>query len=1067
MKIYFLIVSCMLLGIHKGRTQHKIKGSVVDVDGRPIEKASISIGTGGQIVFSDARGLFQFNTPLSAGAIHISHVGYHGYTAHFNDSTSFLKVILTGEARILEEVVVSTGYQRIPKERATGSFVQLDSALLNNRITTNILERLDGIAPGLQFDNRSGSAPRLNIRGINTLSDALTQPLVVVDNFPFEGDIGNINPNDVESVTLLRDAAATSIWGARAGNGVIVINMKKPLADQPTQISATANATVGEKPNLYYYPHMRAADFIDMELMLYENGFYDTQLNGVNARRYVFSPVVDILHKRDNGLLNEADAMAAIDGYRGYDYREEMMRYFYRPSVKQQYNVSLSGGDSRSAYRLSVGYDDNAGTTINNHMGRLTLRATNTLKPVERMELQTVVAYTQSNTANGVGAATSYPIVVGGGKSNLYPYARLVGDGGEALAIPYQYNYNFVDTAGNGKLLDWKMRPYDERHNAGMNRRTQHLIANLNVNYGITDWLKIEGLYAFEKQMGEMQTVYSERSFYARNEINRFTQVAGESVTHIIPPGGILNSANSGMESHRVRLQLNMDRTFRGIQNVTVFVGSEVSHRPDKSSGFRAYGYNEHLLTTQQVDYVNTYPVYGGLAGDSRVDWYGGLDAGLRRFVSFYGNGAYSYDRKYIVSLSARRDASNLFGVATNDRWNPLWSAGAAWVATRERFLTGVQWLDLLKVRATYGHSGNSGGMASTLPVITYLSPSSSWRTNLGRAMITTLPNPQLKWEDVRMINYAIDFSVFGGRVSGTFEYYTKKSTDLITDDALDPTTGFSSIRRNVGEVKGRGFDIQVTTRNLNGAFEWNSTVLLSNNTSRVTKYYGAQHASLTYASYAGTSLLPTLDKPLYPIFSYRFAGLDPQTGDPQGFLAGEVSKNYSGLLADSMQYLRYHGTALPPYYGSLQNSFRWKGVELFINITYKFGHYFQRQTINYAALFNSWATHRDFDRRWQAPGDERITTVPSLVYPANSARDNFYAYSDANIDKGDVIRLQDIRLAYTFKPKWLGKTNQLQVNCNVNNAALLWSANQSGLDPDYYELPPARAYTIGLSATF
>lgn len=1062
-----LLFSACLLGIHLAIAQRTIEGVTLDTLGRPLEKASVQVMDSRQTLTADNKGRFRFNTSQPEGNIQISHLGYYSQSIAFNDTTRFLRILLLQDTRILEEVMVNTGYQSIPKERATGSFAQIDNTKFNNRVTTDVLERLDGIVPGLQFDNRSAPSLRLNIRGINTLASARTQPLIVVDNFPFEGDISNINPNDVESVTLLKDAAATSIWGARAGNGVIVINMKKALTEHPVQLSVTANTTIGEKPDLYYYPRMNASDFIDVEMMLYESHVYDSQLNGNLANRYVFSPVIDLLHQRDRGLISDVNAKATIDSYRNLDYRDDMMRYFYRTSVNQQYNFNLSGGSRNHAYRLSAGYDHNSGTSVRSDRERITLRATNTFRPVSRLGIQTVIAYVQANTANSAGTATSYPISPGGGKTNLYPYAKLVGDDGSALAIPYLYNYNFVDTTGNGKLLDWKLRPYEEIGLAQITSKTHHVTANLNLSYDILPGLKIEGMYAFEKQLGTMQTLYGEQSFYARNQINRFTQIQGESVTHVVPLGGIVSRSNTDMESHRGRMQVNLDKTFNGKHGITVFAGSEILHRPDRSAGFRAYGYDERLLTTQPVDYVNTYPIYAGLAGNSRIEWSGGMNSAVRRFVSFYANGAYNHDGRYILSPSARRDASNLFGVATNDRWNPLWSSGVAWVASKEQFLRNVSWLDMLKFRATYGHSGNSGGSASTLPIIYYVSPSSSWRTSLSRAMVSTLPNPHLKWEDVRMINYAVDFSLLKGRISGSLEYYTKKSTDLITDDALDPTTGFTSISRNVGEVQGRGFDLQINSKNIDGAFKWNTTLILSNSRSWVAEYEGDPRSALTYTAYTGTSLMPTLDRQLYPVFSYRFTGLDHETGNPLGLLDNQVSDAYSQLLADSLSNLVYHGTALPPYYGSLQSSFHWKRFELFLNITYKFGHYFQRETINYYTLFNGWETHSDFEKRWQQPGDEQFTTVPSMIYPANSARDNFYAYSEANIEKGDLIRLQDVRLTYTFTPKLSGKTLPLRINFNMNNVGLLWKANKSGLDPDYYELPAARTYTIGLSTTF
>lgn len=1063
----YIILVCILFSFSISYSQRIINGKIIGEDGKALEGVTIDINQENRFVVSDTLGRFQFNPTHYYGVITASHVGYQRAMLEYNSETSYLNLTLIPDRHQLEEVEVNTGYQQIPKERATGSFVQIDNEQLTRRITTNVLERLDGIAPGLQFDNRSESSVKLNIRGINTMSDALMQPLIVVDNFPYEGDLNAINPNDVESVTLLKDAAATSIWGARAGNGVIVINMKKPLDDQGFKVSVTVNSTIGEKPDLYYYQRMNSSDFIDTEMMLFNKDFYNSNLNGTNVHKYVFSPVVDLLHQHSIGKLTEAEAINEIDRYRAIDYRDDMQKYFYRSSINQQYNINLAGGSNKTAYRVSIGFDDNRGDKVGSGLKRYTIRSSNIIKPTDRFTIQTTLGYTQSENIYSAGFQ-DYPIVTGGGKTHLYPYAKLVNNSAEALATPFTYNIHYVDTIGNGRLLDWKFKPYDEITNSSGTTNAHHFTANLNLNYELLKGINFEALYAFQKETSKNQTIRSERSFYTRNLINQFTQIDGESVKYIIPVGGIVNASNSEMQSHKARVQLSLDRTFYDKHALTVFLGSEISHRPSSSEGFNAYGYNEHLLTTQHVDYVNAYPIYDGLTSNSRIPFAGGFDSRVQRYVSLYGNGAYTYDKRFIASLSARRDASNLFGVKINDKWNPLWSVGLSWIVTEESFMKSLKWLDFLKVRSTYGHSGNAGGVASTLPIISHSATlSSTAMTNLPRALVSALPNPYLKWEDVRMVNYAIDFSFLNRKISGTFEYYTKKSADLISADALDPTTGFNNITSNIGMIRGHGFDFQINSKNIDRVFKWNTTFLLSKNKDKVKKFHGTMSSTLTYAAYSGSSLRPIQDKLLYPVFSYRSAGLDTESGDPQGYMQGELSKDYSKLLTDSLQNLNYHGTGLPPYYGSFQNTFRWKQLELMFNITYKFGHFFQKETINYHALFNSWITHGDYVTRWQQPGDEKQTTVPSMVYPSNANRDNFYAYSDANIERGDLIRLKDIRFAYSFVPRWGHKVMPVSVYFTANNVGRLWTANKSGIDSDYRALPAPRSYSLGLSASF
>src|SRR5690606_17271322 len=280
--------------------------------------------------------------------------------------------------------------------------------------------------------------------------------------------------------------------------------------------------------------------------------------------------------------------------------------------------------------------------------------------------------------------------------------------------------------------------------------------------------------------------------------------------------------------------------------------------------------------------------------------------------------------------------------------------------------------------------------------------------------------------------------------------------------------TGFNTAERNVGEIWTKGLDVELNGRFKTEAVEWHTAVGLSIAKNTVAKFYGNPAANSQYVSNAGNTLNPVLDRSLYPVFSCRFAGLDPATGDPMGVYMGAHSVDYSRLLNDSLQNLVYHGTALPPYYGFWRGNVSWKGFDFSFSISYKFGHYFQKETINYYSLFNSWNGHADYALRWQNPGDERHTTVPSMVYPVSSNRENFYARSEANIERADLVRLQDIRLAYAFGIGKHGK-RPIGLSCylSANNVGLLWSATDSGIDPDYNGLPPQTTYSFGLNVNF
>lgn len=1048
------------------KAQHIYTGTVVDESAHPIAGASITLLKTKTQTRTDREGKFQVSATDLSERLSVSYMGYETRVLALAESKNRnFWIVLNKKTNQLEEVMVETGYQRIPKDRATGAFAQVDDKVITQRLSSgNILDRLEGNFSALQMDRRDGTN-QINIRGINTLSSALMGPLIIVNDLPFEGDINAINPNDLETVTLLKDAAATSVWGARAGNGVIVIKLKNRNKQEGTAVDFSSNLTITAKPDLMYLPKMSSAEFIEVEKMLFDKGFYNTILNGTNSNRGIVSPLVDGLYDLSKGLVTQEEMNARIEKYKTLDYRNDLLRYVYRNGTLSQNNIALSGRGEQSGYRVGIGYDRNMLSKRESSNQRLVINGSYQLNFWKHFRLESNLLY--SNMKNSYNPdLVDYPIGVGGGRTNLYPYAQLMDDAGNPLVIPSQYNFRYMESVAdrNEGLLDWFYRPLNEFGVSKANNNTNYWNAGLKLSVKLWNSLEITGQYGFEGQLGANRTLRGQESFFTRDLINRFTQVGNGTVKRIVPLGGILTNGNNDFTSHKGRVQLNFAHKWSDLHELNFFAGSEVSTRTEESDLFTTYGFDEKLYISQLVNPVDAYPIYDGLSGLSRIPYTNGFDKLTRRYVSLFGNASYTYKGRYIFSVSGRRDASNLFGVNANNRWNPLWSTGLAWRVSDEAFFPKNSVINSLKLRSTLGHSGNSGGMTTSLPILTYMAGLNTDVSTFPRAKVSILPNPSLRWEDVRMINVALDAALFNNRISLSADAYFKKSTDLFASDPIDPTYGFTTVRRNVAVASGKGIDIDLNAKLLDGNFKWKAKVLFTINKDKVDKYYGGTWRALTFTSSAGRNLSPVEDKALYPVFSYRFVGLDPLSGDPQGSLKGEVSKDYTKMLADSIQNLVYHGSGIPPYYGSLNQTFSWKSWMLTVNIAYKFGHFFQKETIRYQDLFNSWRTHGDYTQRWQNPGDELWTSVPSMTYPANSNRDNFYAYSEANIGRGDLIRLQDIRLQYQWK---LAKNYPIQCYASVNNVALLWKANKWGIDPDYNNMPPARNYTAGVSVHF
>ncbi|MFA6087219.1 SusC/RagA family TonB-linked outer membrane protein [Mucilaginibacter sp.] len=1046
-----------------------IIGKVLSVkDSLPLNGATILVKETGNNYTTDGSGVFTIPGLKERSNLTITFIGYKKTALSVSlPLKSSLIVYLQQEHTELKEVTVSTGYQTLPRERATGSFEKVNAELFNRATGTDVLTRLDGITTSTLFDKRTGADPlsSLTIRGISSLY-ATTSPLVIVDNFPYDGDINNINPNDVASVTLLKDAAAASIWGVRAGNGVIVISTKKGSFNQPLQVSLNSNLTFTAKPDLYYLPQMSSSDFIDVEKMLFTKGFYDNDLSNTFSRPPV-SPVVELLNQQRNGQISSNEADAQINALRNYDVRKDFDKYIYRTGINQQHALSLSGGNGSANYFFSAGYDKNLYNLMNSGYDRVTIKSNNTFKPFKHTEIQAGIQYTSSNTSNQNSLSPyGYGQIVPAGKSALYPYAQLADANGNSLPIAKDYRLGFVDTTGAGKLLNWQYKPLQEVQQADNHTKAQDILLNFGIRYYFSNHLNAEAKYQYEKAVNTNNQYYSADSYYTRNLINSFTQINGTSVIRPVPVGGILDMTNNNLEAHDVRTQFNYNNSWNTKNQISAIAGAEVRQNTTTYNVGRTYGYNPNLFTYTNVDEVTTFPFYQGLNSDGTIPNPAQFGNILNRYVSLYANGSYSYDNRYMLSLSARKDESNLFGVNSNQKGVPLWSAGLAWNIANEKFYH-LTILPYLKLRLTYGYSGNVDNSRSAYTTIGYV-PTNNY-THIPYANVINPPNPELRWERVGMTNIGIDFGFVNERITGSLDYYIKKSKDLISPAQIDFTTGFSYLFINSAKTKGQGIDLQLNSKNLTGALAWNTTLLFSYNRNQIIAYYNDLSTASAYVS-TGLTLNPVVGRDVYALYSYKWAGLDPKTGDPQGYVNGLVSKDYSIMINGSLSDLVYNGSAIPVYYGGFRNTFTWRGISVSANITYRLGYFFRKTSINYNNLYSGWVGNSDYSLRWQKLGDEKTTNVPSIIYPNDPNRDEFYAYSDATVAKADNIRLQDIRIGYQLEKSqqaWL-PFNSLQFYVYASNLGILWRANKWHIDPDYGSgFPAPRTVSLGLKADF
>jgi TonB-linked outer membrane protein, SusC/RagA family len=1068
-----------------------IKGKILVSDSSRTTLSDVTVinKSTGHATASDESGLFSL--PARKGdVLQLTHVGMETTRFVVYSTSDLLNITMT--RNIVEEAAVqvySTGYQSLPQERATGSFVKLNQDLVNRRVSTNILERLDGITSGVIFSGgtqRNGSLPSnerlgLSIRGRVTIDERVSaDPLIVLDNFPYEGDIGNINPNDVESITVLKDAAAASIWGSRAGNGVIVITTKKGRYNQPASIELNTNITITSKPDLHYTKkYLNSSDFIEVETLLFERGYFNADLNVNNVSKPVVSPVVEILAKLKAGEITQAEADLQINSLKGIDIRDDFKDYVYRNGFNQQYALNLRGGSNIATYALSIGYDKNIDNLIRDNYNRFTINSLSQVSPIKNLEIRASINYSQSKRDDNTSSNSYEVLNVSSSKYRLLPYLKLAEDNGKAAAIPKSYRQGYVDSIQNGGFLDWSYRPLNEIQYSDNTSKLINVLLQTGIKYSFASFVNAELNYQYQKQITNNRQYNSIDAFSTRDLINKFYNPSETlaSLRYPVPLGGILHLSNIDLVANSLRGQVNFNKSFLGGHLLNGIAGAEIREITTASYARISYGYNDEIGTAvTNMNFSSTFPT-NPTGGSLSIPQPSGNVTGItNRFIAYYANIGYALMNKYTLTVSARKDGANIFGVKTNDKITPLWSAGIAWDLSKENFYK-IPWLPYLKLRTTYGYNGNVYNGSAYLTA----RYNTSSLTGLQYASIATPPNSELSWERVRNINVGLDFGAPNGTVTGTIELFEKTGIDLIENAPLAPSTGFTSFKGNAASTRTRGLDFILNAKILNGSLKWLTNFLFSYLKDKVINY-NDEYVSKTLAVPGSPGLpefsgvFPIVGQPLFGIYSYKWAGLDPASGDPQGYLNGAITKDYLSIINSTpVDSLVFHGSGRPTIFGGIRNTISWKSFSMSANVTYKLNYYFRRlsTSLNYTGVLRS--PHVDYSNRWTKQGDELYTNVPSLVYPDNDSRSDFYKGSEVLIEKGDHIRLQDIRVSYELSKSVLKKlpVRNIQIYVYASNLGIIWKANDKGIDPDFIDnnstivLPNTRTIACGFNIDF
>lgn len=1029
-----------------------VKGRVVDDKGEAIPGVSIMVQGTSFGAVTTADGFFLIKVPEGKKHIKFSFIGYTPVTLTVTEKESY-NVVMVPDSKRLDEVVV-TGYQKISKERASGAFVKVNTESLEKKTTANILDKLEGQTSGVLFDSKGN----ISIRGISTMR-AESKPLVVVDGFPIEGSIETINPNDIESITVLKDAAAASIWGARAANGVIVIVSKRTGEKGAPRVELSSSVSVTDQPDLFDLPIASTKSFLEMEKFLADNKWQSLPFG---SSQYPLTQGIDAYLKLNAGKITQAEADNIISSLQNVDVRKEFNDLFLRNSVRSQYDLSISGRGDRNFYYMSLNYNDNQSISKGNENDRLitTLRLSSDIS--KRIKVNAGLSASIRNTlSNGMGLNML---------SNIPQYQRILDDNGGFIPQPKTYYQSTKEgLVAKGYPYNWDYNLYQEYLNKDSKAKNTDLKMNLGVSINILEGLDFDGGVQYEWGSSKSRNLSNENTYYVRDMVNTFTTISNGSVVTNMPKGSIVSEAFGNYDVLTSRGQLNLDRSFNeGKHAINAIAGVEVRKLVSEGTGLTKYGFDPQSLQFVTINSNTMYPT--AISGQRRVI---GDPTSFsyeeNRFLSYYGNAAYTYDEKYTLTASARLDDSNLFGADTKYRNVPLWSAGLNWQLHKEDFFK-LSFIDRLNLRMTYGTNGNVD--KSTSPYL-IANVTKDYNDQHQYAYVMNPQNPNLRWEKTSVVNFGIDYSMFNSRVTGSLEYYSKYSKDLLGNVSLNSTYGFQSALMNTAEMSNKGIDWNINVLVVDKAIKWNTGFNLSYNKNVVEK---VDMPSKTIMAYLQGS--PMVGKPLNYMYSYRWAGLS-STGAPQIYNEKNEKIDFKSDLSD-VAALVYEGTTIPKYYGNFQNDFSYKGVRLSVMMTYKFGYVFRTPSISYYSLqsvLNRYYIPEEFDNRWRKPGDENVTDVPKM--PENFAElngkyDSYSSSSSKTVEDASHIRLKEIILSYDLPKSVISPLRLKSLNLGVqarNVAVILF--NKSGIDPEAspfmlgYGLPVKPEITFSLKAVF
>jgi len=1078
-----------------------IKGKVLNSKGEPFPGINLRIVGTNLYAITETDGSFIIRDVPDNCQIQCSGIAIEDKVFHVNGNEQ-LTLVVEDKVTTMKEVVI-TGYQNLERTHSTGAITTVNEKTLNENINTNLATALEGRVAGLMFQkNPNGSsADKPILRGIGTFSSLQVgySPLLVIDGLPTELTLEDINPYDVESINVLKDAAAASIYGSRAANGIIVITTKKGTGK--LKVAFNTDFFVSTKPNLKDMNYASTSDIIDFEQAVYnrERGRFSniaTMFNaygdiGTSSMKY-YSPLYQLNRNLEEGKINKTDFDNTIAQWRNNDYIRDYRDNVWQNEFRQRYNVAFSGSTSRQNTYVSINYDESKNRIKFNKSQAFNLYAKSSFQVNNWL-----------NATFGVNSTYRNEDVIDGDYSNYdiqKRYERITDDNGNPILSSFVgirdgfTSSSIINPAVAEKITALSgFKPFtfnvlNSLQEGITNEKNLSLRAFANLRAKIWKGLSLSSQFQYEVRKNEEEQYYDINSYKMRFAINALTAYNSTSNTYTyvdgFSTGGRYKQMSSQASNYSFRNQMDYNQEFSGGKHVVnALAGFEMRETfvPRTIEQLR-YGYDPVTLTSAVINSLllsqtgTASYIYGSnrtLSALSRTQ-----TEILHRYFSVFSTVGYTFLSKYNITGSYRVDRADLFGVDPKYKNRPLWSSGIGWNASNEDFMRDVKWVSALKLRATYGVNGNID--QSTTPYVTATRRNDNLYQSLQYINITAQPNPMLRWEKTASTNLGVDYSLFKAKLNGSIDVYRKYSSDLLATTDLDPTVGALTRRINAGALLNKGVEFSLGSEWFNKAdFRIASNLILGFNKTTVKKVTRAQSNASVYVSSPGDYFLE--NEAYNSLYAYQFGGITngyPYVLDENGnpsitFDASGNPISTSIKTVTNTAALVNMGSLMPTYTGSLSQRFSYKQFDLNFLFVFSGGNVMRKETIDMSSdLVNlSGITDRYTDAN--PNGNTRLyVDFAENIRNYASTISSQWRNSSANVVDGDYIKLRNVSLAYNLPKNIANKMNisSAKFTFQMNNI-WYWSAAGNRIDPEVYSansgtrnLPLPKTYLFGFN---